>query len=144
MTASLDWPVNLPQRGLEQGFRAGSAERLVDIHPSIPPIYFVRSRALFRKVSVSLRLSFPQRDFFLQQEPTLRGRRFNADFEGLGSTRETIIDDWSLSAIPNGAGFILSLSVSVFDTRIALVVLAPTSGEIRYVGGIPTLTQTQE
>lgn len=140
MTASISWPNTLPQHFQAQSARMQPGPQLVDRYEAATPIYFLRSRAKTRRISGSLRLTFVQRDFWLGLEPSLRGRRFNADFERLGSTRETIIDDWSISAATQGTTFILALTLTVFDSGIAPVSIYPDTGIISSTGNTPTLT----
>lgn len=140
MVAQLDWPASLPARMQETGARVQPAPQLIDRFEAVPPIYFIRSRAKFRRVSGNLRMTFAQRHLFLQLEPGFRGQRFNADFEGLGATRETVIDDWGLAPIPNGSGWLLNLTLTVFDVGALLISLYPTEGAAGVTGNAPTLT----
>lgn len=138
MVASLNWPAAMPQRLQAQSARMQQGAQLVDRFEAAVPIYFLRSRAKTRRVSGALRITFPQRDLWLQTEPSLRGKRFNADFENLGATRETVIDDWSLAPTSQGVAFMLSLTLTVFDAGQQFISIDPAEGSVLLVGNSPT------
>lgn len=138
MVASLNWPTAMPQRLQAQSARMQPGTGLVDKYDAGVPIFFVKSRAKTRRLSGALRITFPQRDLWLQIEPSLRGRRFNADFENLGATRETVIEDWSLAPTSQGVGFMLSLTMTVFDAGQQFISIDPGEGTALFVGNSPT------
>ena len=137
MVAQLNWPTTLPQRVLARSLRARQLPGMLDRYEAIPPIYFVRSRAKHRTLSGTLRLTWEQRDIFLTLEPSLRGKRFNADFENFGATRETALDSWDLSALENGQGFLLNMNLTVFEVSQLVIDLYPDSGTITLTGVSP-------
>jgi len=140
MVASLNWPSEMPQRLQAQSARIQPGPQLVDRYEAATPIYFVRTRTKTRRVTGNLRITFPQRDLWIQIEPSYRGRRFNADFENFGSTRETIIDDWSLAPTTGGTAFTLSLVLTVFDAGQKFTTLEPSEAAVLFVGNSPTRT----